>query len=394
MRLGLYPKEIINQLKGKRHIWLHAVSVGEALAISRLIAELKRQFPKANLVISTITPTGNRIAKSIASKEDVVIYLPLDFDFIIKRVVNIINPSIFITVETELWPNLIKNLHHRKTPIVVVNGRISPGSFRGYRIIKIFMRKILEKINLFCMQTEQYAERIIYLGAPSEKVRITGNMKFDLEAASSQYSLSDLGLNDQDVLLVAGSTHNNEEEIILKTYNNLIREFKGLKLLVAPRHIERIDRVDKLIREYGFNTQKISEIKNKTLENHQNVVYLLDTLGQLQSLYSLANIVFVGGSLIKKGGHNIIEPALFGKPVIFGPYMHNFQDIVDLFINAQAAIQVNNESQLQEEIRGVLQDEKKRDLIGRRAEIIVQNNRGAVERTFNLIKDFLQSRKV
>ena len=388
MRLGLYPKQTINQLKAKRHIWLHAVSVGEAIALTKLIAELKRRFPKANLVISTVTVTGNKIAKSIASKDDAVIYLPLDFDFIIRKVINIVNPSVFVTIETELWPKLIKNLYDKRIPIVVVNGRISKESFKGYKLIRIFMRRILKMIDLFCMRTRQDAERIVYLGAPKDKVKITGNIKFDFEVTSSGCSLADLGTSNQDMLFVAGSTHDNEEEIILKVYNNLIGEFKNLRLLIAPRHIERVNRIDKLAKDRGFKTVRFSEI-NPNTKGLNVAVYLLDTIGQLQSLYNLATVVFMGGSLVKKGGHNIIEPAFFAKPIIFGPHMQNFQDTADLFISNQAAIQINNEAQLQEKITDLLRSQQERDSIGERAKRVVQNNKGVIVKTLDLMKDFL-----
>jgi 3-deoxy-D-manno-octulosonic-acid transferase len=390
MRLGIYPKELVDKLKDRKHIWIHAVSVGEVKAASRLITELRRRSPGINLVISTVTTTGNRIAKSVARENDAVIYLPLEFAFIIKKAISLIDPLVFLTVETELWPKLIRLLDDRGIPIVVVNGRISRKSFKGYKAMVFFMKNILEKIDLFCMQGNQDAERVIALGAPLDRVKITGNIKFDLEVPEPDFNLSNLGFSEHDTLFLAGSTHNNEEEIILNIYKNLVNDFKRLKLLIAPRHIERAGQIEKMIRDRGFRALRFSEIQDGITVDSADHILLLDTVGQLQSLYNLASLVFVGGSLINKGGHNIIEPALFGKAIVIGPYMHNFSDITDIFRNAKAIIQVNNQEELAKEIKNLLDNPERMDIIGFRAKQVVQENTGAIRRTFDLLDKFLK----
>src|SRR3989338_362590 len=338
MRLGIFPEKLRKEFYGKRPIWLHAVSVGEALASRSLLEHLHREYPKKQILISTVTPTGNRIARSLAVENDAVIYLPLDISFIVKHVLSFIEPSLFIIAETEIWPNLVCSLRKRNVPIIVVNARISDGSYKGYRLIKFCLARILRKINLFCVQAEADCLRLLSLGVEKEKIKLTGNMKFDntdytdLKADYTDCRLK-LTLKDNEKLLVAGSTHSGEEEIILKVYKGLSAEFPDLRLLLAPRHPERSKEIEKLVLNYGFNAVFISGLPPPRVPAGQPAaVFILDTIGQLISFYAIADIVFVGGSLIKKGGHNILEPAVFAKPILLGPWTFNFRDITSLFL--------------------------------------------------------------
>jgi len=398
MRLGIFSKEHLEFLKDKNPIWIHAVSVGEVNAVKSLIGELRKEYPHKDLVISTVTETGNTIARSIAKDNDRVIYLPLDLSFIVKRVIDLISPSLFITVETEIWPNLISWLNKKKIPIVLVNGRISNRSFKGYRIIKFLLRNILKKLSLFCMQTDRDRERILFLGAPKDRVFVVGNMKFDttdytdrrITDYTDKYKTF-LGLSQKEILWVAGSTHRGEEVQILDVYRDLLLEFPNLRLLIAPRHPERSYEIENLIRDFGFKTLKISRLNKENIRNGKEI-FLLDTVGELLYFYSIAEIVFVGGSLIKKGGHNLIEPAFFRKPIIFGPYMFNFQDICDLFLNNKGAIMVSNKQELQKEIKNLLKNPSKRGDLGRHAENLILQNQGAAEKNIDLIKSFFEQR--
>jgi len=392
MRLGIFPKEIREGLKGEGHIWIHAVSVGEVNAVFNLVNKFHEESPGQAIVISTVTPTGNRLARSLSGKNDLVIYLPFDLSFITDRFVRRIKPSLFITTETELWPNLITSLRKNKVPIFLVNGRISLGSFRGYRLAKFFLKNIFASIKLFCMQSEGDAKRIIVLGASSEAVRITGNMKFDMEAAPANPpgAGEDFALKLKSVLmpteqlLLAGSTHSGEEEIILKVYQRLLRQFTHLKLLLAPRHVERAGEIEKICQNFDFNGVRLSG-PAESLKG-EDKVFILDSIGQLKRLYSLAAIVFVGGSLVKKGGHNIIEPAFFGKPIIVGHYMFNFKDITRAFLNDNGVIMVSDETEFMEELRLLLLSSTKRDSLGQRALGVISKNKGATIETFKLIK--------
>lgn len=392
-RLGFLPKDLVAKLAGNKHIWIHAVSVGEVLVASKLIDVLKKHWPEERIVISTVTPTGNKIAQSLASDKISVMYFPLDFSFIVKRIINQIRPTVFITAENEIWPNIISYLHAKNVPIIVINGRISKRSFLGYKKIRFLLKSTLKKVALFCMQTVEDGERIIYLGAPKEKVKVAGNLKFDEKFPEYSYEPSCLGLKDEDALFIAGSTHYNEEEIILRVYRDAIKIHPRLKLMIAPRHPERSDYIAGLISSNNFKVIKFSSIKNHkiNLSAYANYVFLVDTIGDLKSLYNLATIVFVGGSLVNKGGHNIIEPAYFSKPIVFGEYMSNFQDMADLFLRKDSAIQVKNEQELSTTIRMLLGNKIKRQQLGLNARIIVDENKGVTERTIDLIKEITSS---
>ncbi len=375
------------QIKEKleRPIWLHAVSVGEAKVAKNIYSILKQNYPNKHIVISTVTPTGQRIVKSFISGKDQLIYLPIDFSFIVRKFVNLINPSLFISIETEIWPNLIYFLHKNNTPIIIVNGRISPGSFFGYSIFKLSMKPILNRVDLFCMQTELDAKRIIKIGADTNKVKITGNIKFDLEISHDSIKKVDLGLSSNDLVWLAGSTNPGEEEIALEVYKNLSKDYKDLRLLLAPRHTERTHQIEQLVSKFGFESIRFSQIKGSSSR-----IIILDVMGRLAGLYNIADIVFIGGSLVKKGGQNILEPASFAKPIIFGPYMFNFVQIKDLFLKEKAAVQVNDKLELEEKLRSLLLDPNERNRLGQRARSLLEENKGATLRTFGLIKELIE----
>ena len=408
MRLGILPKH----LKLEHPIWVHAVSVGEVMAVRHLIEDLRAAYPDKKLVISTVTTTGNKIAKGIAREGDFVPYLPLDLSFIIRGVVDKIQPSAFVLVETEIWPNLISYLYRKNIPIVVVNGRISDASFNGYLGIRFLLKPVLNKINLFCVQTERDAERLIRLGAAKNKLEITGNMKFDIgdytpacrqagifplkrdPASREKRDYTDykikLGLKAEEKLFVCGSTHPGEEEIILEVYKNLCNDYPDLRLLIAPRHPERASEIARLIKKFGFEVIRISLLNRRTGEPaNRRTVFVLDTVGQLMNYYCLADFVFVGGSLIKKGGHNILEPASQEKPILFGPYMFNFRDIAGLFIENKACILVHNRDELSLSIRDLLNNPAGMATLGKRAKELILENQGATKRNLGCIKKLL-----
>jgi len=381
-------------------IWLHAVSVGEVMASSAIIRSLKERFPNGKFIISTTTQTGQTVAKSIASPQDLVIYFPLDISFIVKRAVDRLNPDLLILTETEIWPNLISCLHKKGIPVILVNGRISPSSFMGYKLIKPIFKQVLKKITLFCMRSETDAKKIIELGAEPGKVCVAGNVKFDVapsphrgegclpkagEGEGESKRRDILGIEDEDVLIVAGSTHNPEEKMLLNVYKRLLSKNANLKLLIAPRHIERVQEIEKLIIKEGLVPARLSGEKGSRPE-----ILILDTIGQLKNFYLFADIVFVGGSLIKHGGQNIIEPASLAKPVVYGPHMFNFQDISDLFIENKAAVMVQDEAGLEQELAGLIADVEQRQELGRQARLVVEQNRGAVSKTIELLRPFLE----
>lgn len=386
-RLGILP----SNLKLDCPIWIHAVSVGEAMAIRLLVRELKKENPEKNFVISTITPTGNKIARNIAQPQDFVTYLPFDVGFIIKSVIDRINPCLFIIAETEIWPNLISYLYKKNIPIVIVNGRISDNSFRGYLMIKFLLKPILKKITLFCVQTSRDAQRLNCLGVSEDKIKVTGNMKFDvavfkIDDSHLSYLRQNLGLVPLDRLWVCGSTHTGEEEMILEVYKQLQGDFPSLKLLIAPRHPERSQEVVNLAKKFDFEPLRISLLTARTQElTKPRTVFILDTVGELINYYALAEIVFVGGSLVKKGGQNILEPAWLGKPILFGPYMFNFQDSAELFLANQAALLVNHKKELEAKIRELLIHPRLAQEMGQQAKELIIKNTGATQKNQELI---------
>jgi 3-deoxy-D-manno-octulosonic-acid transferase len=386
-RLGILPKG----LRLNNPIWIHAVSVGEVMAIRGLLKELRIIYPQKRFVVSTVTATGNKIACGMAEETDFITYLPLDLGFIIRRVIDKVNPSLFIIAETEIWPNLISYLYKKDIPVIIVNGRISDASFRGYRCIKLLLKPILNKINLFCLQTAGDAQRLLDLGVTPHKIQVTGNMKFDVKdytdfkKDSTDYK-SKLGLGPKEKLFVAASTHPGEEEIILGVYKELFREFPDLKLLIAPRHPERSKEVGRLIENNGLGEISISKLGAQTNNRTEKTpVFLLDTIGQLLNYYAVADIVFVGGSLARTGGHNILEPAALGKPVIFGPYMHNFRDIADLFLKNKAAILIRNPEELKAKVRYLLNNPSALNTFAQNAKAVIIENQGATRRNLEYI---------
>jgi len=397
-RFGVFGKDTLHGIAANRPIWIHAVSVGEMKTAEGLINRIRTLFPSKRLVISNITETGHGVALSIAGKDDVVIYLPLDLSFIVRKVINLIRPSLFIIIETEIWPNLITELRAKKIPVVLMNGRISPKSFRNYSVIKPIMRSILGEITLFAMRTKDDAERIIELGAPQDKVKTTGNMKFDMiyksaEGGQKQWLLIErrgLWLDDSAKLIIAGSTHRGEDAKVLKSFKAVRKEFAETRLLIAPRHIERANEIGSLVEKFGFKPVKMSEIINGSdVHSDGNCVFILDSIGYLKSLYQLATVVFMGGSLIPHGGHNFVEAAAYAKPIVTGPFVHNFKDMSELFMKEHALEMVRDEDALEQSLRRLIFDEKRRKAMGESARKVVLDNVGSTERNCLLIMDLV-----
>lgn len=386
-RLGVLPAN----LNLDRPIWIHAVSVGEAISIKGLVLELRKAYPLKKLVISTVTATGNKVARGLIREGDFLTYLPLDFSFIVKGVIRKIDPCLFIIAETEIWPNLITCLCKREIPIVTVNGRISDSSYSGYRAIRLLIRPILKRVRKFCVQSDTDALRLGNLGVDKENIKVTGNVKFDsnletmveLDPLAGRKKLW-LGLDDK--LLVCGSTHPGEEELIIKAYKELLPTFPKLKLLIAPRHPERSKDIGRLISQNAFMPVFISNISGACPTCIHNPIFILDIMGELLNYYSAADIVFVGGSLVKTGGHNILEPASLRKPVIFGAHMFNFRDITKLFLENKAGVMVADSNELAAKAKEILGSNLlAKQLVERAYELIIKN-RGATKKNIEVIK--------
>jgi len=390
-RLGFLP----TQLNLDRPIWIHAVSVGEAIAIKGLLSQLRQAYPGKKLVISTVTATGNKIAQGLVKDGDFLTYLPLDFSFIVRGVLKRINPCLFIIAETELWPNLITCLDKLQVPVVTVNGRISDSSYGGYRLIKFFIRPILRTVKQFCVQSDLDAWRLESLGVDKQRIQVTGNVKFDInldpiaELKVLTYRQK-LWLGQSDKLLVCGSTHPQEEGLIFAAYKKLLLAFPKLKLLIAPRHPERSEKISRLAVANGFMPVFISSISGACPSCINRAVFILDTIGELLNYYAAADMVFVGGSLVKQGGHNILEPASLKKPVIFGPYMFNFREISALFLANQAALMAGDSQELADKVKEILNSNLLAKGLGQRAYELIIKNRGATSKNIQVIKQLSQ----
>ncbi len=393
LRFGLYPKSLINRLREKKNIWVHAVSVGEVMAVLPLIKQIREKHPDYRVVITTVTETGNVAAEKSKLGDEIVIFLPFDITFIVRRVFSYIMPVALIIVETELWPNLINEAADSGVKTFLVNGRISDNSFGRYKIIRPLLKRFLAKIAKLFMQTEDQKIRIVYLGADPSRVLVSGNMKFDNVFSEDTFKFneeeirSSLALGSLDRLFIAGSTHPGEEEMAISSYMELKKKFSGLRLLIAPRHIERVKELQRLITDQGLNPVLVSGLSTKSAKISVKDILVLDTIGQLRSLYSIAEIVFVGGSLVKRGGQNMIEPAALAKPILLGPYTYNFRDIAAMLIQGDGAIVVADRDALTGSLRSLLEDVDFRIGLGKRAQKLARLSKGATLRILAHIED-------
>ncbi|MBI1894280.1 MAG: 3-deoxy-D-manno-octulosonic acid transferase [Candidatus Rokubacteria bacterium] len=370
-------------------LWLHAVSVGELLAAVPLIQALHLRRPQLDVVVSTTTATAARLARERLSGVTELVTFPLDLPPAIRLVLNAMRPDAFVAMETELWPNLLRILRVRGIPAMIANGRISDRSFRRYRWVRFFLRRVLESVAVFAMQSEEDARRIILLGASPEKVHVTGNLK--MESTRAEEGVERLwgrllGLSDEAVW-VAGSTRQGEEEIIARVYQALQRSHPSLVLILVPRHPERIPEVEALLNRLGIGSVRRSALPGQP--RAAGGVILVDTVGELASLYAVADLVFMGGSLIPWGGQNMAEPALRGKPVLFGPHVENFRDAARLLLEARGAIQVQDGDELVSVMRRLLDDPEERKRLGDVARQAMAGQSGACQKTLDLVAQFL-----
>ncbi|MCM8784351.1 MAG: 3-deoxy-D-manno-octulosonic acid transferase [Candidatus Omnitrophica bacterium] len=394
-RLGIFPKNFFQKIKGKKVVWIHAVSVGEVNASRFLWKLLRESYADYKIVFSTVTKTGNVLARKFALPDEIVIYAPLDFSFIVRKTFRAIKPSLLVVLETELWPNFIFQSYMLKIPMVLVNARISDKAFRRYRLVKFLLKPILRRISLVLAQSQKDKKRFIDLGVNQEKVSVTGNMKFDdTDYADSKKDYTDLrrklGIGTKEKLLVAGSTHKGEEKIILAVYKELLLDYPDLRLVLAPRHPERSTEIEKLVIKKRFSSIRLSSLNYQLpVTNYQLTVFILDTVGQLRNYYMIADIVFVGGSLTKKGGHNIIEPAVFSKAVISGKYFFNFLDIFKVFQEKNAVLVCENKKEFKDCIINLLDAPAERERIGLLAKEVVLKARGATARNLEALSKYL-----
>ncbi|MFN4179808.1 MAG: 3-deoxy-D-manno-octulosonic acid transferase [Armatimonadota bacterium] len=390
---GRYPNEWVNH-EGKPRIWVHAVSVGEVVAASSVIAALKQKFPNSWLLVTTVTETGMRTAKQRIRNADAFAFLPFDITPFPKWAMKRVKPDVLVLTETELWGNLMHEAKEVGAKIVLVNGRISDATFSRSQtpLGKLLYQWLLSHLDICLMRSELDAERILKMGVQSQQVKVTGDVKLDQPqirlSESVKASLrSELGLFSDHLLFIAGSTHEGEEEAILRVYQRLCKSIPNLRLLLAPRHLERVESVMATVRSLGLTPMRRSMCTGKPLR--QNEVLVLDTIGELAKLYALATVAFVGGSLIQRGGHNVMEPILHGVPVLFGPYVDNFRPHAELLLREKVGFQVRDENELTEIAQRLLTSEPLRRTIAWQAEQLLAQHRGAAERVADAIARLL-----
>jgi 3-deoxy-D-manno-octulosonic-acid transferase len=392
-RMGFLP--ITFNVDGDDSIWIHAVSVGEALTARALAADLKARYPRLRLFLSTTTIAGQQVARRSLSNVDGVFYFPFDFALTSTRTLNLVRPRLFVMMETEIWPNLLRLCRKRGVKTVVINGRISSRSYPRYRLVRRFFARVLADVDRFCMQSDESARRLVDLGADPSHVTVTGSLKFDsleLPAATThgkprERVLRFFRLSPNRTAIVAGSTMKGEEAAVLRAFSRIKTMMPGALCLLAPRAPERFGEVERLARDAGFVTTRRSELPIDA-EPRADVV-VLDSIGELAQLYQLATAVFVGGSLVDHGGHNILEPAIFGKPIVFGPHMQNFKEIADAFVANDAALQVPSERELEQALLTLVNDPVRRARLGAAARALVEANRGAKTKTLDVISELL-----
>jgi 3-deoxy-D-manno-octulosonic-acid transferase len=415
-------------------VWVHTVSVGEFLAAKPLLEELRRELSGWRIVVSTTTLTGQRLARAEpTSRIDAVCYFPFDWTFTVRRALNRIQPSLVVILETELWPNFLRVCREREVPTMIANGRLSPRSFARYRRVRKFIARALADVSLLVMQSEADAERARLLGARAERVRVCGNLKYDVPVIDEKSQISNLqseiaeqidaqfALSSSPHLIIAGSTAPGEESILLATLNEARKrpELADARLVIAPRHPERFNEVASLIRRSGLRLARRTEAQaiaatravDHTSNDQRTVtgadapdaddpraadVILLDTIGELAALYRFAAVVFVGGSLVPRGGHNIIEPAVYAKPIIVGPHTENFRQIVADFARLDAVRQIPTtgeglSSAFAREMIRLLVDRESAQAMGERAREILLRNGGATRCTMTAIKEVLSA---
>lgn len=388
-RFGLVPHRIMPSVR-EGAVWIHAVSVGEVLAVSNLVRELHTAFPATPIFVSTTTLAGQKLARELFGEAQ-VFFMPLDFGFAVRPYLNLLKPSLLVLAETEFWPNVLRLAKNRGAKIAVVNGRISDRSFPRYRRFRRFFASVLACIDLFLVQTREDAQRLNEIGADSERIQVSGNLKFDIRPTATTALTVDLrrALSKDAPAIVCGSTTTGEEEILLAAFNDVLKHHTKAVLILAPRHPERFDKVAGLISASGFSlVRRSSWTASGSLAGK---VFLLDSVGELASVYALADLAFVGGSLFPVGGHNILEPAQHGVAVMTGPYTQNFREITRIFEQGDG-LKVIPPQDLSREWLDLIGNPQERLTLGNRAQQLFLQHTGATARTLEALRPLLDAK--
>lgn len=380
-RLGFVPKQLRAAVAGREVIWVHAVSVGEVMAATQLIRELSAVRPEWLIAVSTTTATGQRLAKQ-RLPELPVFYLPLDFAFVVRRYLRVLQPKLLVLMESELWPNLILQCVKVGVPMAVVNARVSDRSFPRYLKLRRLWRPLLEKISLFLAQSEETAERLVQIGAPAGRVQVTGNLKYDLREGreSTLVAMVREQLPAKARVVVCGSTLDGEEKILLAAWPAMLAAEPNAVMMLAPRHPDRFAAVAAMVGASGFTLLRASEFREQPRPVAAGSIFLLDTIGDLAAMYSLGAVAFVGGSLVAAGGHNPLEPARFGVPVLVGESFENFRDIVHV-LQVHDAIRVVSTAEFPDTLAAMLHHTDEAKAMGQRGREVFDEQAGATVRS-------------
>jgi len=394
-KFGLIPQRVFDEMKGSPRIWVHAVSVGEVTAAAPIISSLRGMYPEACIVLSTSTETGQEMAGRLITDTSALIYYPLDIPVVVRKVIDRVNPDIFVPVETEIWPNFIRACAKRGTRIVMVNGRISPRSFRRYRRTRFFWKRIMNMLDMMGAISAIDASRLEALGVEPSRIHVLGNAKYDSLAAGADDALRDemearLDIPHEARVFVAGSTHEGEDGMVLKVYRGLLEKYPDMLMVIVPRHPERGDDIVSLARDEGFDDcVTMKEINSGTKRAGRRIV-IVDVIGELFKVYSLATMVFCGGSLVPRGGQNILEPAAWGKVVLYGPSMDDFMDEKERLGMAGGGITVSNDRELLAETLKLMEDPETLRRKGAAGREIVASNGGAARRYAEMMRTHLK----
>jgi 3-deoxy-D-manno-octulosonic-acid transferase len=387
-RFGRVPARFHNL--DRPAIWVHAVSVGEVLAVSELVGAMRREFAEYRIVISTTTDTGQNLAASRFGAQG-VFYFPFDFAFSIRPWFSALKPRLIVIAETEFWPNFLRLSRHAGARVMVVNARISDRSFGGYKRWKHLLERVLRRVELFLAQTEEDARRLVEIGAAPERVFVSGNLKHDIPPPADLPIVSELRTalrqSNAGPVFVCGSTVDGEEQILLGSFAQVLTKYPDSVMLVAPRHPERFDEVAELFERSQLKFCRRSQSNGDALAGE---VMLIDSIGELSSLYALADLAFVGGSLVPRGGHNILEPAQHGVPILVGEHTENFRDIVELF-KSRDAVRVISPTNIAQTFLELLADGAERHALGCRAKETLESQQGATQLTLQKLRELLAS---
>ncbi|NJE33491.1 3-deoxy-D-manno-octulosonic acid transferase [Megasphaera sp. SW808] len=393
--IGFLPDDLKEKISNRHAIWVHAASVGEIVAASPIVREMRKTHPNEVIIVSVVTATGFRMAHQIIKGADGILYFPLDLPYLTDRILTIVKPRAIVLVETEIWPNFLRIAARKNIPVMMMNGRISRRSSSRYRMITFFTRRVLSTIYVFCMQSRIDAQYIIDIGADPNKVIVTGNTKYDqtygivTDEEKKRY-LKELGFDENTYpIMIAGSTHKGENVSVYKAFCNIRNHFPGAKLIIAPRYIHQADLIYDEGVKHGVTMVKRSDmVAGKQIAGPYDGV-LLDTIGELGRVYSLGDLVFVGGSLAHIGGHNILEPAAHGKPIVVGPNMFNFVEIFDLLSSRGACVMVRNEEEFIDTCLDILIHPEKAEEMKRHCLEIVEENQGATKKNLDELQRLL-----